>query len=42
MVATYTAAKAVGITSIDAYLFPCKLFYLSDLPFYLHFTEPLW
>ena len=24
MVATYTAATAVGITSIDAYLFPCK------------------
>ena len=24
MVASYTAAKAVGIDSIDAYLFPCK------------------
>ncbi|KAK3172598.1 hypothetical protein OEA41_005922 [Lepraria neglecta] len=23
MIATYTAAKAVGITGIDAYMFPC-------------------
>ena len=24
MVATYTAAKAVGITGVDAYMFLCK------------------
>lgn len=24
MAATYKAAQAVGITSIDAYMFPCK------------------
>ena len=41
MVATYKAAKAVGITSIDAYMFPCKSIpHVEIPPFLLRFTNP--